>query len=209
MRHVVIADDHPLMRRGIVDVLRTRWPQARYDEADDAGALQALLADAVPDLVILDLSLPDQHGLDCLGELQRRHPALAVLILSMHDEQSWGLRALERGAMGYVTKDRAPTELVNAVERIARGRRYVGPELGEALATRRMVGGEQAHERLSQREFRVLRQLARGDSIATIGAAMFLSPKTITTYRARLLSKLGLRNNAELVRYCLDHRLTD
>jgi two-component system, NarL family, invasion response regulator UvrY len=207
VHHVVIADDHPLLRRGIVEVLRGRWPQARYHEADDAAGLFHALEIGTPDLVILDLSLPDRHGLDCLAALRRLHPQLPVLVLSMHDEQSWGMRVLDSGAMGYLTKERAPTELVSAVDRILRGRRYVGPELGEILVSRRTAGESLAHEQLSEREFRVLQLLARGESLTAIAAQLFLSPKTITTYRARLLTKLGLRNNAELVRYCVDQGL--
>ena len=163
---------------------------------------------APADLVILDLSLPDRHGLQCLSGLGKRHPGLPVLVSSMHAEEVFALRALEQGAMGYLTKDRAVDEITTALERIRLGRRYIGPDLADAIAARRL--GEQrgaAHERLSEREFRVLREVALGRPLAVIAERMHLSPKTVTTYRARLLTKLGLETNAELVRYCVEHQL--
>jgi two-component system, NarL family, invasion response regulator UvrY len=206
---VVLADDHPLMRHGVISVLHTAFADARFDEVSSAAELFARLAVAAPHLVILDLSLPDRHGLDCLGELARRHPDVPVLILSMHAEQTFALRALDLGAMGYLTKDRAREEIVGAVKRILGGRRYISSDLAEVLARQRSTPQRLPHEELSAREFRVLRELARGESLTTIAERLALSPKTVTTYRARILTKLGLANNAELVRYCVTHELVE
>ncbi len=206
---ITIADDHPLMRRGVIDVVHASLPAVEFDEANDAAGLFAKLRVVRPDLVILDLSLPDRHGLDCLAEITRRYVGLPVLILSMHAEHTFGLRALDQGAMGYLTKDRAVQDIVTAIERIAAGRRYVGLDLAEAVIARRAEGQVAHHERLSAREFRVMCALARGDSLASIATQLTLSPKTVTTYRARVLTKLEVHSNAELVRYCVVHKLID
>ncbi|MBK8957852.1 MAG: response regulator transcription factor [Proteobacteria bacterium] len=207
--HVLLADDHPLTRQGVISVLRHAFADARFDEVSSAGELFARIGVAAPDVVILDLSLPDRHGLDCLGELARRHPAVPVLILSMHAEDTFALRALDLGAMGYLTKDRASEEIVGAVKRIRSGRRYISSDLAETLAMQRNAPQALPHEALSAREFRVLRELARGEPLISIADRLALSPKTVTTYRARILTKLGLANNAELVRYCIEHGLVE
>lgn len=205
---LLLADDHPLMRRGVIEVIQRAWPQARFAEASSAAEMFGLLRAECPDVLVLDLSLPDRDGLDCLVEVARRYPALPVLILSMHQEQVFALRALDQGAMGYLTKDRAATDVVGAIERLLAGRRYISPDLAEQLATRREAESA-PHERLSAREFRVMRALAVGTSLTDIATQLSLSPKTVTTYRARVLTKLGIENNAELVRYCVAHKLID
>lgn len=207
--HVLLADDHPLMRQGVISVLRAAFPSARFEEVSSAAELFAYLAAQRPDLLILDLSLPDRHGLDCLADLARRQPSLPVLILSMHAEQTFALRALDLGAMGYLTKDHASDEIVAAVRRIRSGRRYISSDLADVLAEQRGAPQTAAHEALSAREFRVLRELARGEALTAIAERLSLSPKTVTTYRARILIKLGLANNAELVRYCVEHGLVE
>jgi len=210
--NIVLTDDHPLVRRGIKEILQESLQDAVVHEAQDVAGLMATLRREPIDLVILDLSLPDRHGLDCLAEIHERKPerALKVLVLSMHAEERFALRALELGADGYLTKDRAPEDIIHAVRRIMAGGRYISPEVAEALAGRAFGAGRQPlHEVLSPREFRVLRELARGRSPGDIAAQLFISSKTVSTYRSRLLHKLGLGSTAELTRYCLEHDLID
>ena len=210
--NIVLTDDHPLVRRGIKEILQESLHEAVVHEAQDAASLMATLRRESIDLVILDLSLPDRHGLDCLAEIRQRKatPPPQVLILSMHAEQRFALRALELGADGYVTKDRAPEDIINAIRRIQGGGRYISPEVAEALAGRAFGRRDQPlHEILSPREFRVLRELACGRSPADIASQLFISSKTVSTYRSRVLHKLGLSSTAELTRYCLEHDLID
>ena len=210
--NIVLTDDHPLVRRGIKEILQESLHSAVVHETQDAAGLMATLRREAIDLVILDLSLPDRHGLDCLVEITQRRTARApqVLILSMHAEKRFALRALELGAHGYLTKDRAPEEIIHAVRRIVAGGRYISPEVAEALAERAFGAHRQApHENLSPREFRVLRDLARGCTQTDIAAQLFISSKTVSTYRSRVLHKLGLSSTAELTRYCLEHDLID
>jgi DNA-binding NarL/FixJ family response regulator len=210
--NIVLTDDHPLVRRGIKEILQESLHDAVVHETQDAAGLMATLRREAIDLVILDLSLPDRHGLDCLAEIRQRKAESMpqVLILSMHAEERFALRALELGAAGYVTKDRAPEDIVQAIRRIQAGGRYISPELAEALAGRAFgTQGQPPHEILSPREFRVLRELARGRSPAEIAGQLFISSKTVSTYRSRVLQKLGLGSTAELTRYCLEHDLID
>lgn len=206
---VIIADDHPIVRRGVRDILVESFPRLTIDEVDSAGALFAGLRGSY-DLVLLDLSLPDRNGLDCLGQIRKLHPSLPVLVLSMHAEEHFAVRALKSGAAGYVTKDKAAEELVRAIKKILGGGRYVSSELAERLAAELTGDRAQApHERLSEREFRVLRLLASGKSVSEIGQELFLSVKTVSTYRSRLLNKMQMRSNAELTRYCIQNQLVD
>lgn len=206
---IIIADDHPIVRRGVRDILVESFPRLVVAEVETAGALFGGLKDGC-DLVLLDLSLPDRNGLDCLGQLKKQHPNLPVLILSMHAEEHFALRALRSGASGYLTKDKAAEELVRAVKKILNGGRYVSSELAERLAAE--LAGEAAkapHEMLSEREFRVLRLIASGKSVSEIAQDMYLSVKTVSTYRSRLLTKMQMKSNAELTRYCIQNRLVD
>jgi two-component system, NarL family, invasion response regulator UvrY len=205
--HVLLVDDHPIVRRGVVEILRDAFPGVSSCQVDNAAGLMQTIVESRFDLVLLDLSLPDRHGLDCLRTIKRTQAQTPVLILSMHEERAFALRALQAGASGYVNKDNAPEELIAAIHRVLHGRRYISAELADSLAGR-AVGEEQAlHVALSPREFRVLRLLATGRAINEIAEDLHLSAKTVSTYRARLLEKLHLGTNAELVRYCLGHQL--
>ncbi|MCG3143837.1 MAG: Response regulator UvrY [Gammaproteobacteria bacterium] len=206
---IIIADDHPIVRRGVHDILIESFPKLDVVEVDTAGALFTRLKDEF-DLVLLDLSLPDRNGLDCLGQIKKQHPSLPVLILSMHAEEHFAVRALKSGASGYLTKDKAAEELVRAVRRIMGGGRYVSSELAEHLAAE--LTGEAAkapHEMLSDREFRVLRLIGAGRSVSEIAQELYLSVKTVSTYRTRLLSKMQLKTNADLTRYCIQNHLVE
>lgn len=208
--NIVLTDDHPLVRRGIKETLQDALPDAVVRETSTAGELIQALRQYSIDLVILDLSLPDRHGLECLADIRQRAPQLQVLVLSMHAEERFALRALQLGANGYLTKDRAPDEIICAIQRIRAGGRYISPGVAEALASRAFGHSvKPAHELLSPREFSVMRELARGIAPGDIARRYFISSKTVSTYRSRLLRKLALGSIAELTRYCLEHSLID
>ncbi len=206
---LLLVDDHPLLRAGVRQLILARWPQAQLVEASDLAMALTLAAGC--QAATLDLSLPDANGLEALVRLRRRAPDLPVLVLSMHAEQAFAARALQMGAAGYLTKDRAGEELVTALERLLTGGRYITSSLADRLAD--MLGGAAvatpAHEHLSVQELRVMLLLAAGQSATDIAASMHLSVKTISTYRSRALEKLGLTSNADLTRYCLAQGLID
>lgn len=208
---ILLLEDHPIFRLGVRQLVLQRWPEAAIIEA-------ATLAEALPiarseslQVAIIDLNLPDAEGLESVSQLRRAAPTLRLLVLSLNAEAAYATRVLQMGAAGYLTKDRAATELVQALERIVGGGRYITASLAEQLAG--LLTGEVSdgppHESLSPQEYRVLLQLAAGQRIADIAATMHLSPKTITTYRARVLEKLGVEGNVELARYCIRHGLSD
>jgi DNA-binding NarL/FixJ family response regulator len=177
------------------------------EAGDDVGALTAVERQR-PDAVITDISMPGRGGLELLHELGRQHPGLPVLVLSIHSEDELAVRALKAGAAGYLTKDSAPEELLEAVLRVAVGGRYLSPGVAERLALHLHPRVSEAlHQRLSDREYQVLTKLAQGRSVGQIAEELALSPKTISTYRVRLLEKLGLGSNAELIGYALRNRL--
>jgi DNA-binding NarL/FixJ family response regulator len=158
------------------------------------------------DVVVLDLNLPDRPGLDVIAQIRAINPSLPVLILSMHEQTSYATRALKAGASGYVTKSSARDNLVNAIRKVARGERFLTPEFAENIAFGSVSGGRM-HERLSDREFQVLCMIAAGKPPREIASELNVSVKTVATHRARLLEKMGLRNNAEIVQYALEHQL--
>lgn len=205
---ILLVEDHPIFRLGVGQLILQRWPQAEILEAATlSAALAAVHADGIA-LAVADLNLPDAQGIEAVAQLLRAAPALRVLVLSLNAESAYAERMLALGAAGYLTKDRAAEELVRALERIMAGGRYIGPALAERLADR--LAGKAAalpHEELSAQEYRVLLRLAAGQRIAAIAAAMHLSPKTVSTYRSRVLEKLAVSSNAELARYCQTHRL--
>ena len=160
--------------------------------------------------MLLDISLPDKNGIEVLKQIKKEHPKVAVLMLSMHSEREFAVRALKAGASGYLTKQSAPVQLVTAIRHVAAGKKYVSPALAEELAN--ALGGDTEkplHETLSDREFQTLRLIASGKTLSAISAELCLSPKTISVYRSRLLEKLKLMNNSELTRYAIKNRLVD
>jgi DNA-binding NarL/FixJ family response regulator len=207
MPRVLLVDDHPVIRRGIRSILEDQLGGIVVDEAGSGDeALQVLETEF--DAVVLDLSMPGRSGLDLLAEIKHRHPKLPVLILSLHAEEQFAVRALRAGAAGYLTKDAAPDQLLVALTKILRGGRYITEGLAERLAAD--VGGtsaESPHERLSDREFDVLRGIASGRTVSEIAAEMKLSVKTVSTYRTRLLDKMAMSSNAELTRYAIQRGL--
>lgn len=203
-RRVLLVDDHAVLRRGVRQLLAEDFPDAEFGEAGSGPTALEMVRDQSWDLVILDLSMPGRDGLDVLKEVRALTSGLPVLVLSMHGEEQYAIRALRAGAVGYVTKESAPEELTRAVRKALEGGRYVSPTMAERLAVAVLESGSRPpHEALSDRELQVLLLLARGRSVKEIGVALALSEKTISTYRTRILDKMDMRSNAELMRYAL------
>jgi two-component system, NarL family, invasion response regulator UvrY len=208
MIRILIVDDHTMFREGLKQILAKHADIVVAGEAGSGDEALALVKTVPCDTLVLDISLPGRSGWEILSELQREHPELPVLILSMHPEDQYAVRMLRAGASGYVGKDSAADELIAAIRKVAGGGRYVSAAIAEQLAFAvRRDPGVQPHETLSNREFQVMCRLAAGKPLKAIAEELFLSEKTITTYRARILEKLGLQNNIELTHYVRDHRL--
>ncbi len=205
---IIIADDHPVVRRGLKGILEEALGGAAVDEADDGHGLLTAVRKEAYDVVLLDISMPGISGLDVLKQLKAEQPNTPVLILSMHPEDHYAIRMLKAGASGYLTKASAPDELVGAVRKVRAGRRYVGPALAEKLADEIGSGAAGSpHETLSDREYQVLCLLASGKAVKDVAETLSLSVKTISTYRTRILEKMGMGNNAELTRYAIENGL--
>ena len=208
MIRLVIADDHPIVRQGLHRIVEEHADMQVVAEAVDGDEVVRVLESSSADVLLLDISMPGPPFLDLLGRLRRDWPGVAVLVLSAHAEEQYAIRALRAGAAGYLTKERSPDELADAIRRIHRGGRYITPTLAEHLAlSLEATGGGPPHEKLSDREFRVLCSLGAGRSVKEIAASLSLSPKTVSTYRGRLLKKLGLDTTADLIRYAVEHDL--
>jgi len=205
---IFIADDHPIVRQGLRRIVEADAGMVISGEADDAAALLAGLETKATDLVLLDVSMPGGLFLETLRELRDRHPSIRVLALSVHPEDEWAVRALKAGASGYLTKDHSPDQLLDAIRRVYRGGKYVSPSLAERLASQLDGGGQRApHELLSDREFEVMRRLGSGLTVSQIAGELALSTKTVSTYRTRILEKMAVATNADLVRYAARHGL--
>ncbi len=208
MIHVLIADDHEVVRRGLKDILESERGMRVVAEAASGTDAVALARKTRLDAIVLDISMPGMSGLDALKELKAICPDVPVLILSIYPEEQYAVRVLKAGAAGYLTKDTAPEELVVAVRRVISGRKYVSPSLAERLACELEEGIDKLpHERLSDREFQLLLMIARGRTVGEIALELSLSVKTVSTYRSRVLEKMGMRNNAEIMRYVMDRNL--
>jgi len=208
MIRILLVDDHPVVRHGIRQILVDGLKNVSVGEASDVRGARASIRGDGWDVVVLDVTLPGESGLDLLKDIRRSHPGLPVLVLSMHPAAQFARRAIAAGALGYLTKESAATELVQAVEQIRRGRQYLGNRAQErdALA----ISADRApHDALSDREYQVLRMLGSGRTVSEIAASLGLSVKTVSTYRARLLDKLQMRSNAELMRYAIENGLVD
>jgi two-component system, NarL family, invasion response regulator UvrY len=205
----LIVDDHPIVRRGIRDLLLDEGCCSTIEEAGNAADALSAVRRELWDLLILDVALPDKHGLEVLKEVKLFRPTTLVLMLSLYPEREFALRALKAGASGYLTKDQAPSDLLVAVKEVLAGRRYIPGSLANWLASH-LDGSRPAvpRERLSDREMEVLRLLGQGKTVSAIAHEIALSVKTVSTYRSRLLSKLELRTTAELIHYAIEHHLT-
>ena len=205
---ILVIDDHEIVRRGVKQILEEVFPHVEVGEADTGQKGIAAVRQEPWDLAIVDISLPDQSGLELLCELHSTAPQLPLMVLSLHPEEQYAVRAFRAGAMAYLTKQTAPEELARAVKQVLTGRMYVTASLGERMAGSLSKNSTSpVHHTLSEREFEVLVLLAQGQSVKHIAQSLALSIKTVSTYRARLLDKLQLSTTAELIRYALDHHL--
>ncbi|MCB9255439.1 MAG: response regulator transcription factor [Bdellovibrionaceae bacterium] len=207
MINIAVADDHAIVREGFKQILSASEINVS-GEAETGQGLLDLVSKNNYDMVVLDISLPDRSGLDVLKELKKTHPELPVLVLTMHAEEQYALRVFKAGASGYLTKDSAPAQLVKAIEKVTSGGKYVSHSLAEKLVLDIGDNGARPlHETLSDREFQVLTNLASGKTAGQIATELGLSVKTVSTYRTRILEKMHLRNNAELIHYAIQNKL--
>jgi DNA-binding NarL/FixJ family response regulator len=206
MKRILLADDHSIIRRGLIQILKDEFPAVEITEVNDGKSIikEIILNDF--DLVISDLDMPGMNGLDALVQLKLIKPNLPVLILSIFTEDLYAVRVLKAGASGYMNKNAAPFELINAVRRIALGKKYITPEIAEKLFIN-VDGGAKPHELLTNREFEVFKQLAEGKTLTQIAKSLSCALTTVSTHRGRIIEKLGLTTNAELTRYAIAHNI--
>ena len=210
MLSILIADDHSVVREGLKLILTELEDSITIAEANNGQEVLDRIRQSRFDIVLLDISMPGQNGLEILKQIKDEKPETSVLILNMHPEDQYALRSLKAGASGYLTKESAPQELIQAIQRIAAGRKYITPSLAEKLAYDFDKDYEKPpHEFLSDREFQVMRLLALGKTVKEIGDELFLSIKTVSTYRSRILEKMKLNNNAEIIHYAIRNNLID
>ena len=210
MIRILVADDHAIVREGVKQILADVSDMVVQDEAGNGQETLEKIARNDYEVVLLDISMPGRSGLEILEDIKSERPKLPVLILSMHPEEQYAVRALRAGASGYVTKASAPQELIGAIRKASRGGKYVTASLAEKLALELDVVTEKPpHEKLSNREYQVMLMLAEGQSVSEIAENLFLSVKTISTYRTRIMDKMGLKKNAELTFYAIHNKLID
>lgn len=210
MIRILLADDHAIVRDGLKRILSEKLGQAQFGEARDAQEALGLALKGKWDVMVLDISMPGRNGLEVLKEVRRKRPKLPVLILSMHPEDQFAVRAIKAGAAGYIVKESAPDVLVDALKRAVSGRKFITPAVAERLAEG--MGEDPSrplHEDLSDREYEVLRLMADGKPVADVARHLSLSVKTISTYRARILDKLKLTSTAEIIRYAIKNGLAE
>jgi two-component system invasion response regulator UvrY len=204
---VLVADDHAIVRKGLKQILLEEYPFSEIEECANSEELIQKANEGQWDIIISDISMPGRSGLEALHQIRLSHPRLPVLILSMHSEEQYAIRALKAGASGYCSKDLAHEELVNAVRRVLTGKKYITPSLAETLATQLEEEKQpEPYKRLSDREFDVFKLLAAGRSVSEIAGNLSLSTTTISTYRARILVKMNIKTNADLIRYALEKK---
>lgn len=207
----LLIDDHKIIREGLKQILLMHFPSSTFDEGSSAEEVAQLIATSEYDVVICDLSMPGRSGIDVVKQVRETNPKLPVLILSMHPEMHYAVRALKAGAWGYLNKSEGADKLVPAIERVLQGRKYIPPAIAEQLAeSLNERGGDDAenmHENLSEREFDVFKLIASGRTISEIANQLSLSLSTVSTHRARILKKMNMRSNAELVKYALENNL--
>jgi two-component system, NarL family, invasion response regulator UvrY len=207
---ILITEDHAVVRQGLKLILADHFKKAVFGEARNATEALDLVWKEKWDVVVLDITMPGRSGLEVLKEIKRSRPKLPVLILSMHPEDQFAVRLLKAGAAGYLTKESAGEELVGAIRKVIAGGRYISPALAERMASYLTIDVRKApHERLSDREFLILRMIASGKQVSQIAEEICLSVATVSTYRARILGKMDMKNNSELTHYALQKELVD
>ncbi len=207
---ILIVDDHSIIRKGLKQILADAFPKAVFGEANDGNEALEQVGKQSWDIVLLDLSMPGKSGLDVLKQMVSSQPNVAVLVLSMHPEDQYAVRVLKTGAAGYITKNTASEEVIGAVQKVLAGGKYVSASLAENLASSLTApAGQLTHEVLSDREYQVLRLIAVGKSVKEIAFELSLSVKTISTYRTRIMEKMKLKTNADIIRYAVHEKLVD
>jgi len=210
---VLIVDDHPMVRRGLVELISECEDLKLVGEADGYAAATKALRETEIDVILLDVDMPGKNGIEVLKVVKQTHPRVHVLMFSMYPEEQYAVRALKAGASGYLTKNTSPQDVLEAIRNAARGKKYITPELAQTLAEHvsdeKRDGTRLPHEYLSDREFQTLRMIAAGKKLSEIAAELVLSPKTVSVYRSRVLEKMNARNNADLTRYAMQHKLLD
>jgi len=205
---ILIADDHAVVRHGLKQILADEFKRAEFGEARNGQEVLNRVWKERWDVIVLDITMPGRGGLEVLKEIKKSRPKVPVLVLSMHPEDQFAVRVLKAGASGYMTKETAPEELVGAIRKVVAGGRHISPSLGEIMAAYLTVKTDKPpHELLSNREFQVLRQIASGKTVSEIARELSLSVRTVSTYRTRILEKMGLKTNAELTHYAFQNQL--
>jgi len=205
---ILICDDHKIVRDGLRQILQQLEEVTFIGEARDGKEALTILKGDAFEVVLLDISLPDQNGLEVLKYVKSKWPSTNVLMLSMHPQEQYAIRALKIGASGYLTKDTASEELISAIKKVSAGGKYISQSLAENLALHLDDdSNRQKHEILSNREFEIMIKIANGKSLQEIGNELFISVKTVSTYRYRIMEKMGLKKNTELTRYCMESNL--
>jgi DNA-binding NarL/FixJ family response regulator len=207
MIRVITVDDHPVVRRGLKQIIAAERDMQVVGEAEDAREALRVIRQTACDAVVLDINLPDASGLDVLNRLKSEYPALPVLIMSIHEEEHYALRAFRAGASGYLMKNSIPEELITAIRKVASGGKYISSSLAEKLASEPASPDTRLHEKLSNREFQIMCLIATGKSLKEIGAALCISDKTVSSYRSRIMEKMKMNTNSDLTRYALEHHL--
>ena len=206
--NILICDDHTIIREGLRQILQKLPDVVNIKEAGSAKEAFVQLNEETFDIVLLDITLPDKNGLDTLQSIKAKYPSVKVLIVSMHPYEQYAIRALKLGASGYLRKDTSPNELLLAIRKIANGVIYVSESLAENMAMQLNNGNLLKHEILSNREFEIMLRLSNGTSLQEIGDELFISNKTVSTYRSRLMKKMGFTKNTDLTKYCIENNLT-
>jgi DNA-binding NarL/FixJ family response regulator len=207
MIKVIIVDDHPVVRRGLKQILHEEPDVKVVGEAESAQEAFKIIRTIDCDAVVLDISLPGASGVEILKQLKYEYKKLPVLILSVHPEEQYAVRVMKAGASGYMTKESAPDELVKAIRKIVSGGKYISSSLAERLITDIDASGKPSHEKLSDREFEIMRMIAQGKAIKKIAEELYLSEKTVSTYRSRIMEKMKMSTNSDLTRYALENHL--
>lgn len=210
MIRVVIADDHTIVREGLKQILRADPELAIAGEARDGAEVVECVRQLDFDVLLLDMSMPKKSGIELIKQIKNERPKLRILVLSMHEEQQYAVRAIKSGASGYLTKESAPAQLISAIRKVAAGGAFISAAVAEQLALRAMPQTDgPPHTTLSDREYEVFQLLVAGKTVSDIASQLNLSVKTVSTHKARLMEKMGMTNHAELIRYALAHRLVD
>ena len=208
MIRILIADDHAIVRKGLRQIIVDDFPSATVTEVGDVESLIMQVIKTEWDVVICDISMPGRSGVEALEQVKQIKPNLPVLMLSMHPEDQYALRVLKAGAAGFLNKSSVHEELIDAINTVRIGRKYITPSIAEKLARNiNSHANKQLHENLSNREFEILKMIASGKSISDIAAQLSLSATTVSTYRSRILEKMAMKSNAELTRYALENNL--